>query len=224
MSVTLRTIRGEDFDAALSALIKDTFTKHRRIIFNGNGYSEEWEQEAARRGLSNLKNSVDAYKTFAQKKNIELFARHGVMSEVEVLSRQEILFENYSKIINIEAKTMVDMTARDILPAVHGFVAELAAGVAAKKAAVPGVDVSAETDVITRLSTLTGETYAIMQQLREAGSKARHQKSAFAMAESFCYEVLPLMCELRAKVDKMETLTASNRWPMPTYGDLMFNI
>ena len=216
--------KAEDFDAAVAKLIKDTLKKHSRIIFNGNGYSEEWEQEAARRGLSNLKTSVDAYKTFDDEKNIDLFVRHGVMSRVEVLSRQEILFENYSKIINIEAQTMADMAGRDILPAVHAYVAELAAGVAAKMAVMPGINVSAETDVIKKLSDLSGEAYQILQDLRAADVAARAEQSAVAMADAFCYKVLPIMKTLREKVDQMETLTAGNRWPMPSYGDLMFRV
>ncbi len=216
--------KAEDFDAAVAKLIKETLKKHSRIIFNGNGYSEEWEQEAARRGLSNLKTSVEAYKTFDDEKNIDLFVRHGVMSRVEVLSRQEILFENYSKIINIEAQTMADMAGRDILPAVHAYVAELAAGVAAKMAVMPGINVSAETDVIKKLSDLSGEAYQILQDLRAADVAARAEQSAVAMAEAFCYKVLPIMKDLREKVDQMESLTAGNRWPMPSYGDLMFRV
>ena len=212
----------EDFDAALSALIKDTFQKHRRIIFNGNGYSEEWQKEAAARGLLNLSTSVDAYKTFTAEKNVALFTRHGVMSRTEMLSREDILFENYAKIINIEAQTMIEMASRDLLPAVHKYVGDLAAGVNAQRAVADDIDVSAEVDVIRKLSKLSGEAYTALNALKSADADARKAPTHVAMAEDFCHKVIPAMNLLRAKVDEMETLTARDYWPIPTYGDLMF--
>ena len=214
----------EDFDKALTELLKDTFTKHRRILFGGDGYSEEWEKEAARRGLSNLKTAVDAFRTFTTPKHVELFARHGVMSEVEMHSREEIMYENYAKVVNIEAQTMIEMAGREIIPAVNSYVADVANTATAKTAVIPSIDISAETDIITRLSTLTGKAYATLSLLREADNAAKKQSSGEPMAAYFLDRVIPLMRELRETVDEMETLTARDYWPMPGYGDLLFSI
>ena len=214
----------EDFDKALTELLKDTFTKHRRILFGGDGYSEEWEKEAARRGLSNLKTAVDAFRTFTTPKHVELFARHGVMSEVEMHSREEIMYENYAKVVNIEAQTMIEMAGREIIPAVNSYVADVASTATAKTAIIPSIDISAETDIITRLSTLTGKAYATLSLLREADNAAKKQPSGEPMAACFLDRVIPLMRELRETVDEMETLTARDYWPMPGYGDLLFSI
>ena len=214
----------KDFDKALTALIKETFTKHSRIFFNGNGYSEEWEKEAERRGLSNLKTSVDAFKTFTSEKNVALFARHGVMSAVEMKSREEIMYENYAKVINIEAQTMIEMAGREIIPAVTSYVAEVAGAAAAKTAVIKDVDISAETDIINRLSTLTGKAYKTLSLLRAADDEAKRQEAGEKMAEFFLERVIPVMRELRQTVDEMETLTAIEYWPMPNYGDLLFSI
>ena len=213
-----------DFDKALSELIKDTFTKHSRILFNGNGYAKEWEAEAERRGLANLRTAVDAFKTFTAEKNIALFKKHGVMNEVEMKSREEILFENYAKVINIEAQTMIEMAGREIIPAVNAYVAEVAAAAAAKTAVIPTADISAETDIITRLSTLTGKAYKTLTELREADNAAKREKAGEEMATFFLERVIPLMNALRETVDEMETLTAIDYWPMPNYGDLLFSI
>lgn len=213
-----------DFDKALTELIKDTFTAHHRILFNGNGYSEEWEKEAERRGLSNLKTSVDAFKTFTAEKNVALFARHGVMNEVEMHSREEIMYENYAKVVNIEAQTMIDMAGREIIPAVNAYVKEVAETAAAKHAILPDADISAETDIVTRLSSLTGEAYRTLALLREADTAAKREENGKKMAERFLTDVIPVMQQLRRTVDEMETLTAADRWPMPSYGDLLFSI
>ena len=216
--------RAEDFDAALATLIKDTFTAHSRILFHGNGYSEEWEQEAAARGLLNLKTSVDAFRTFDAEKNVRLFATHGVMSEVEIRSRKEILFENYAKLLNIEAQTMIEMATRDILPAVNAYVAELATAAAAKTAVVRAADVSMETELIETLSRLCGEAFAATKALKLADAAATAIPSGEARACAFAATVIPAMQTLRAKVDEMETLTSSDYWPLPTYGDMMFRV
>jgi glutamine synthetase len=214
----------EDFDAAVAKLIKDTITEHSRIIFNGDGYSEEWEREAARRGLLNLKTSVDAYKTFSAEKNVKLFSTHGVMSETEIRSREEILCENYAKIINIEAQTMIEMAARDLLPAVNSYVADVAAGAAAKTAVIPTVDISMETDVIEGLSRLVGEGYLALKALKKVVAEAAAKPKGEKMAEAFCKKVIPAMQKLREKVDAAEVMTASEYWPVPTYGDMMFRV
>ncbi len=214
----------DDFDAAVAALIKDTFTKHRRILFDGNGYSEEWEKEAERRGLLNLKTSVDAYKQLGAPKNVKLFLDHGVMNEIEINSREEIYFENYAKIINIEALTMIEMASRDIIPAVNAYVAKVADTMAAKQSVLPNVNVSVETDVITKLSELNASAYVALDKLKKEEAQAAKIADAVARAEAYCYKVIPAMNELRSYVDAMEPITASEYWPLPSYGDLMFNV
>ena len=214
----------ESFDAAVAKLIKDTFTAHRRIIFDGNGYSDEWEKEAAARGLSNLKNSVDAYKTFMDPKNVKLFSSMGVMSETEMHSREEIYFENYSKIVNIEALTMIVMASRDYIPAVENYVAQIADSAAKKLAVCPDVSCAVEKDIIRRLSELNAKAYSAVERLRAAETDAASVQNARDRAECYCARVLPLMSELREAVDAMEQLTSSKSWPVPTYGDMMFRV
>ena len=211
----------DDFDAAVAKLLRETFAKHRRIIFDGNGYSEEWEKEAEARGLLNLKTSVDAFKLFDLPKNVALFTAHGVMSKVEVCSRKDILFENYSKIVNIEALTMIEMATRDIIPAVSAYIGELANSAAAKLAVMPDVSCDVEKDLIARLSSLNAKAYAKVADLKAAEKKAAATEGAEAMAEEYKTCVLPLMNELREAVDEMETLTSSEYWPLPTYGEIM---
>ena len=214
----------EDFDTAVSALLKETFSKHRRILFDGNGYSDEWEKQADERGLLNLKTSVEAYKHFNAPKNVKLFTEHGVMSEVEINSREEIYFENYSKIVNIEALTMIEMATRDIIPAVNAYVAELADTASAKLSVFADVDCSVEKDLVTKLSGLNASAYRNVERLKSAESTAAATADAVTRAELYCNEVIPAMEALRADVDAMEVLTASDFWPLPTYGDLMFNV
>ena len=212
----------QDFDKAVAKLLKKTFRAHRRIIFDGNGYSEAWQEEAARRGLLNLPTSVDAYKTFDDKKNIELFARHGVMSEIEIRSRQDILFENYCKIINIEALTMIDMASRDIIPAVNRYVGDVASGAASKLSVLPNVSCAVEKDIIEKLSALSEKTYSKVFELRRAESVAASVSNVHERAEFYKDNVIPIMVTLRALVDEMETLTAEDYWPLPSYGDMLF--
>ncbi len=214
----------EDFDLAVGKLLKETFSAHRRIIFDGNGYSEEWEKEAERRGLSNLRTSVDAYKCFNDEKNVKLFASHGVMSRVELESRQEIYLENYSKLINIEALTMIDMASRDIIPAVNSYLGEVANTAAAKMSVLPTANCAVERDIIEKLSELNARAYRGVEKLRLADKAATAISDVEKRAEACRDSVLPAMEELRAAVDEMETVTSSEYWPMPTYGDLMFKI
>lgn len=214
----------DDFDVALAKLIKATFTEHRRILFDGNGYSAEWEREAETRGLSNLKNAVEAYKTFMKPKHVELFASFGVMSEAEMRSREEIYFENYSKMINIEALTMIGMASRDYIPAIEEYIAKLA-DTAAKKAAVcPTVPCMVEKDLIRRLSTLSYEAYAATEDLKQAEAAAAAVTDFKKQAECYCHSVIPVMHRLRNAVDQAEMLTAASNWPVPTYGDMMFRV
>jgi len=216
--------KSENFDQAVTQLIKETFSAHKRILFDGNGYSEEWEKEAAARGLSNLKTSVDTYKAMMAPKNVELFSRHGVMSETEMKSREEIYFENYGKIINIEALTMIVMASRDYIPAVERYITQIADAAAKKIAVCPDVSCAVEKDIIRKLSKLNAEAYSAVERLKEAEAEAASIANAEDRAECYCNRVIPIMGELRAAVDAMETLTASNIWPVPTYGDMMFRV
>ena len=213
----------EDFKSAVAKLIKDTFAAHRRIIFDGNGYSYEWEAEAKRRGLLNIKNSVDAFKCFNLPKNVELFKRHGVMSEIEINSREDILFENYSKIINIEALTMIEMASRDIIPSVNAYMSAVAIGANAKEKLIPG-SCAVERDIVEKLSSLCYKAYHTLEKLEKAEKLAALIADNVARAEAYRDTVIPSMEALRENVDEMEKLTSSDYWPLPTYGDMMFKV
>ena len=213
----------EDFNSEVAALIKDTFTAHRRIIFDGNGYSYEWEKEAEKRGLLNLKNAVDAFKLFDLDKNIKLFEEHGVMNEIEIKSRQDIFFENYSKIINIEALTMIEMASRDIIPAVNRYVGDVAMGANAKEKLIPG-SCAVERDIVQKLSDLTYKAYHTLAKLETSEKVAASIANNVTRAEAYRDTVIPTMKRLREFVDEMELLTSSEYWPLPSYGDMMFKV
>ena len=217
---------GEAFDKKVAEIIRDTFRDHSRVIFNGNGYSEEWEKEAKLRGLPNLKTSVDAFKTFNSPENVELFERHGVMSATEINSRQEILFENYSKIINIEALTMIEMAGRDIIPAVNAYTGKLATDAMSKLSVMGDSDsvIRVEKQLIKKLSALNSEAYELTNALSVAERAASSCKDAEKMATEYLNKVIPLMEKLREKVDAMETMTATEYWPFPSYGEMLFGI
>ena len=213
-----------NFSTALDNIIAKTFRRHNRILFSGNSYSAEWEREAKARGLSNFKTSPEAYAHFTDEKNVALFSRFGVMSETEMRSRREIFFESYRKIKNIEARTMLEMTARDIIPAVSKYIGKLSEAVNAKRAAIKNVSTSCESDIIEKLSSLLDRTYEAYTALdrveKIAITKTAEEEAAFYYKDS----VIPKMEALRRVVDEMEVLTAREAWPMPTYGDITFRI
>ena len=209
-------------EKTIAKVIKDAFTAHRRILFSGNAYSPEWREEAKRRGLSVLPNSVDAYKTFLLPKNIALFSSFGVMSETEMRSREEILFENYAKVVNIEALTMLQMAMRDYIPAIESYLSELSLAASRKFSVCPSIDLTLETDLVTRLSDLNGRIYALASRLKSAEEAASRLPDGPVRADRYASEILPMMADLRSAVDEAETLTAANHWPFPTYGDMMF--
>ncbi len=213
-----------DFDRALSELLEKTFKEHRRILFAGNSYSDEWEAEAKARGLSNYKTAPEAFEHFTDEKNIELFGKFGVMSETEMRSRREIFFEGYRKIKNIEARTMLEMTVRDIIPAVSKYIGELSATVNAKLAAIKNANVSCETDIIEKLSNLLSKTYDTYLSLEKAEKTAVSKKCDEEAAFYYKDTVEAKMVALRKAVDDMEVLTAREAWPMPTYGDITFKV
>ena len=212
-----------DFESELHDLIRDTIRDHRRIIFNGNGYGDEWLAEAKRRGLSELKTTPDALPHLLDKKNIELFARHRVYSEAELRSRFEVMEENYAKIITIEALTMIDMTRKDILPAVSRFAKTLAETANAKT--LVGVTANTyEETVLTRVSDLTVRTFDAVESLEKALAGAKSVSGAEATGFYFRDSVLPVMAVLRSAVDTLETMTSSELWPYPSVGELLFSV
>ena len=214
----------EDFDKAVNDLIRDTLKAHRRILFSGNSYSEEWKAEASRRGLSNYPTAPEAYTHFTDEKNVRLFSRFGVMNLTEMSSRREIFFENYRKIVGIEARTMIEMTRRDILPAVLSYIRTLSDGVNATRLAVPEAPVTISIDCITTLSKLAEKCCQTVAEVELAERSANALPTDEARALAYCDKVSPLMEALRAVVDEMEILTAREFWPMPTYGDLTYRV
>ncbi|MDD4125474.1 MAG: glutamine synthetase type III, partial [Eubacteriales bacterium] len=214
-----------DFNAALQSLIKKTYRKHKRIVFNGNGYDENWLREACEvRGLLNLRSTPDCLPYYCRPENIELFAIHKVLSESEIRSRCEIILENYCKIINIEAKTMSDMVTRAILPAVSRYVGKLCDIAEAKSEYIPIECLSFEKETIEKLSALTTEIYKRNIELIDVLSKTRNLPEAEIRAAAFKKSVIPLMDGLRIVVDEAEILTASDYWPYPGYAELMFGV
>ena len=211
----------DDFDAALQKLVCDTLTKHQRIIFNGNGYSEEWKTEAAKRGLSNLSNTAEALPNYASKKNIDLVTKHGIFTETEFQARQEIHLEAYNKLINIEARTMVDMVMHQILPAALKYSSDLAAGINRKRDASGGaIKASAEVSLVQRISECCDSLYEKTEQLY-ADIKAVPEDSSVA-AKYNSDVIVAAMQAVRKDADLLEKLTAKEYWPYPTYSDLLF--
>ena len=213
-----------DFTAALHALVVRTIRENKRIIFNGNNYSPEWTEEAKRRGLCNLKNAAEALPHFADEKNIALFERMKVFTAREVITRTEIMLENYSKVLTIEGLTMLDMARRDIFPAVSGYVRALAKTAAEVKAALPGAEASAEEETAKELLSLNAKIAAEAKRLEALLAEAQAVTETAAQASFFAEKVLPVMQRLRAAADKAESLTDEKAWPFPTYGDLLFSV
>ena len=210
-----------DYDKAVDALIKDVLTAHQRIIFNGDNYTDEWVAEAEKRGLLNLASTAEAAPYLIAKKNVDLFKKHGIFSEVESRARYEVKMEEYSKIINIEALTMIDMARKNIAPAVSAYSAELANTALAKKEL--GVNISAEKDALAKISDLAAVLADKIAILEEAVLKADEFELA-EQANFFHDSVIPKMNELRIVADELETLTAEEYWPFPGYGDLLFSV
>ena len=210
--------QAEDFDAALQALVCETFTKHQRILFNGNGYSEEWRQEAQRRGLSDLRSTTQALPRYVSEKNVELVTKHGIFTESEFLARNEIHLETYRKIINIEAKTTADIAMRQIIPAVSNYAAKLAERVVTKKAA--GCTFKADQALLEEISQRNDRLFELCQQLKSDLSQT--PKANIDAANYFSDVIVPHMDAVRAEADALELLTDRSFWPFPTYSDLLF--
>ena len=213
---------GDEFEAAAIAYIKDDLRKHQRIIFNGNGYSDEWPVEAERRGLANHPTTADALPCFIDQKSIDLFGEFNVLSEVEVRSRYEVKLEKYNKLLNIEARTMKRMVRRFFLPAINSFAADVARDIAQVKAALPSAD---QTFQEKKLQTVVDGTKRVEEAL-DALNTAHHANVEIAdqqeRANDNAHHVIPLMDELRAAVDAMEIVVDDNHWPVPTYNEILF--
>ena len=215
----------DDMDAAIKALVKKVFTEHQNIIFNGNNYAPEWVEEAERRGLLNLKSLPDAMEHFLDKKNVDLFVKNKICSADEIRARYEIELESYSKQINIEALTMIDMAKKNILPAVTSYVRDLTDTALAKKSLSDAIPTSVEEDLITSLSNKLVCFSKKTAELEEAVIKASdYSDDNLKYAKYYRETVFALMQELRAVGDAMETETASEYWPYPSYGELLFGV
>ena len=214
--------KADDFDLAVHDLIKEYLTENQRIIFNGNGYSDAWVAEAERRGLPNIKSMVEAIPAITTDKAVELFERFNVFTKAELESRAEIQYEAYAKAINIEARTMIDMASKQFLPAFIKYTKTLADTVNAVKAA--GVDASVQTETLKEVSALMAETKAALDNLVKTTADAAAKEEGEVQATYYHTEVVPAMDALRAPVDKLEMIVDKEAWPMPSYGDLIFEV
>ena len=213
-----------DFETALHDLIKETIKAHKRIIFNGDGYDESWVKEAERRGLLNLKTTPDALAHMLDEKNVKLFTSHKVLTETELKARHEVRLENYCKVVNIEALTMLDMARKDILPAMSSYSAELASDAAAKTALLGDADCSYEKESVKSLCALIGATHRGVKKLEDDLLAAKSVTAPEALADVYKSTILDDMRALRISVDEMETLASAKAWPYPCYGDLLFGV
>jgi glutamine synthetase len=214
----------EDFEKALHDLIRDVIRKHKRIIFNGNGYDDAWLREAESRGLLNLRSTPDCVPYYLAPKNIELFARHKVYSEAEIRARYEIKLDGYCKVLHIEALTMLDMVWKDILPAVSMYSKALADAAMSKKALCGEIDCRFETEQAKKISRLTAAAVARAQDLEYAVQDAKNAGDSLAQARCCRDEIYSAMNELRSVIDELESSTASSFWPYPSYGELLFSV
>ena len=214
----------EDFTSAAIALVKRTIRDHRRVIFNGNGYTAEWEEEAARRGLPNKKNTPAALPALIDPKNIQLMEDFGVLTKIEMESRYEVEMEHYSKIINIEALTMLEMARKQLLPAINAYMSEVANTAASKLAVSEVISVRSETKTLTRLSTDADAMSDAIDALQAAVDTAEAMTDESAKAVSFHDDVLPKMDALRAAADDAETICGEDYWPLPSYSKMLYYV
>ena len=214
--------KADDFDTAVHDLIKEYMTEHQRIIFNGNGYSDEWVVEAEKRGLPNIKSMIEAVETLTTDKAVALFEKFGIFTKAELESREEVLFETYAKTINIEALTMIDMASKEILPVVMKYSKGLADTVIAVKEA--GADASVQAELLTEVSGYLKSAKSALEKLKTAEAKAVKMDDIKAQAFFYKDEVKAAMEELREPVDALEMIVDKDVWPLPSYGDLIFEV
>lgn len=213
-----------DFETTLHDLIKRIVSKHKRIIFNGNGYDDAWTKEAEKRGLLNLKTTPDALPHFIAKKNVELFTSHKVYTEKEMYSRYEILLESYCKLISIEARTMVDMAKQEILPAVSEYSKLLADTALSKTAVCKNLDCAYEKETLSEISKLQAEAFVSVKALEKALADSKTIDNVTELSQHCKNNVLSAMRALREAVDGLEGIVSVDYWPFPTYGDLLFGV
>ena len=214
----------EDFDVAVHTLIEKYATEHQRIVFNGNGYSDEWVEEAERRGLPNIPKTVDAIGCLTTEKAVDLFGKFGVFTKAELESRAEIQYETYAKAINIEARAMIDIASKQIIPAVIKYITSLADSINQVKEAGGTITVEVQTELLQECSALLAETKNALKQLIEVTERVCDMPSGSKQAHAYKDEVIPVMKALRTPVDKLEMLVNKEMWPMPSYGDLLFEV
>ncbi len=212
-----------DFDAEVNNIIKDTIIKHRRIIFNGDGYSEEWEKEAEKRGLLNLRSTADALPLLKTPKNIALFERHGVFSANEINSRVDIILENYTKTLHIEALTLIDMMNREVIPTISSFTDKLCNALLHKNS-IGGIDCDVERELISRLAAAQKEIYSLTAELKNAVAASEKIGDVLEKSKFYHDTVLRLMADIRKYADSAECVVPNEVWPFPSYGELLFNI
>lgn len=213
-----------DFDIAVHDLIKEYASAHQRIVFNGNGYSEEWIEEAAQRGLPNMPAMVDTIPVLTEEKNVKLFESFHVFSRAELISRAEIQYEGYAKAINIEARSMMDIAGKQILPSVLQYTTVLAASINQIRQACAEADISVQTELLRECSDLLAAAKRGLRRLTEVTEEAARKAEGREQAVYFKEQVVPAMEELRRPVDRLEMLVAKDMWPMPSYGDLLFEV
>lgn len=214
--------KAENFDVAVHDLIKKYMTEHQRIIFNGDGYSDEWVAEAERRGLPNIKSMIEAAGTITTDKAVKLFEKFGIFTKVELESREEILYETYAKTINIEALTMIDMASKQYIPAVVKYSKSLADTVIAVKQA--GADASVQAELLQTVSKKLAAAQAALVKLEKVTAEAAAMKDVKAQAFFYMNTVKVVMDELRTPIDELEMIVDKEVWPVPTYGALTFEV
>lgn len=214
----------DDFNKKVFKIITRLAKKHSRVIFNGDGYSEEWVKEAERRGLPNIKTTVEAISNFNNEENVKLLTAHKIFTKEEILARQEIMFEEYSKIINIEARTMCEIARKEILPACINYATSLANSISSIRDAVKMADTSTQEELLISISSLISEAQAMVNTLEKELEKAVNIKCFKAQAYAYSETVFPAMKELRKPCDMLETLVSHEYWPYPTYTDLLFRV
>jgi glutamine synthetase len=216
IATKLEKAKGKKFEDAVSEILTEIATEHGTVIFNGNGYSEEWHKEAAQRGLPNLRTTVDAVPVIASKQTVAAFEKYGVLTRRELEARRDIAYEQYVKAVNVEANLVGEMVSTKYLPTALRYQTELANNVAALKSA----GVAADTKLLNSVSKLIAELQAGLEKLAEL--RAEHAPSLQAEAEHYCHEVLPQLVAIRKVVDTLETVCPDDSWPVPTYEEILF--
>lgn len=216
--------KADDFDTAVHDMIKKLLKEHRRIIFNGNGYSDAWVEEAERRGLPNIRSMVEAIPAVTTEKAVKLFEEFGVFTKPELESRAEVEFEAYSKVINIEARTMIDMASKQIIPAVIKYTTDLANSLSAVKSACPEADTSVQTELLTETSALLSDMKVALADLIEITDFCAAVEGGKEQAYAYHDKVVPAMAALRSPADRLEMIVDKDLWPFPSYGDLIFEV